>query len=120
MSTLNGALSIATRAMLAEQAAMHATTNNLANINTPGYSRQMPVLSAEDPIVSGNLTYGNGVTLEGYRSLRDRILGLRIDEELQNQAGMQSFVAAMNQVQVLFSDASGGIGGALSDFFNSV
>ncbi|ABF41931.1 Flagellar hook-associated protein [Candidatus Koribacter versatilis Ellin345] len=120
MASLSGTLSIATRAMLAEQGAMQATTNNIANVNTPGYSRQIPIFSAVDPVVSGSTTYGNGVELRGYQSLRNRVLNLRIAEEQQNQSALQSYVSSMDQVQVAFSDASGGIGGALSAFFNSI
>ncbi len=36
MGSLNGALSIATGALGAEQGALDATTNNVANVNTPG------------------------------------------------------------------------------------
>jgi flagellar hook-associated protein FlgK len=36
MSSLFGTLSIATGALAAEQGAMDATTNNVANANTPG------------------------------------------------------------------------------------
>lgn len=36
MSSLFGTLSIATGALEAEQGAMDATTNNVANANTPG------------------------------------------------------------------------------------
>lgn len=120
MATLSGALSIATRAMLAEEGAMQANTNNFANMNTPGYSREIPILQATDPVISGNVTYGNGVDLEGFQSLRDNILNLRIAEEQQNQGQYQSFLSAMDQVQTLFSDPSGGIGGAFTTFFNSL
>ncbi len=99
---------------------MQASTNNLANINTPGYSREVPLLAASDPVVVGSITYGDGVDLQGYQTLRDNILDLRINDEQQNQAQYQSYSAAMNQVQVLFSDPSGGIGGALTGFFNSL
>jgi flagellar hook-associated protein FlgK len=36
MGSLYGALSIATSALGAEQGALDATTNNVANVNTPG------------------------------------------------------------------------------------
>jgi len=60
MSNLSGALSIAVGALQAEQGALTATTNNVANANTPGYSRQRPVLIESDPIVLGSLTFGSG------------------------------------------------------------
>ena len=47
-------------------------------MNTPGYSRQRPVLQEADPIVQGQLAFGNGVTLTGIQSLRDSLLNVRL------------------------------------------
>jgi flagellar hook-associated protein 1 FlgK len=80
----------------------------------------VPIFEPNDPVVSGSITYGEGVNLNGFQSLRDSILNMRIDEEQQNQGQYQSYTAAMNQVQTLFSDANGGVGGAITSFFNSV
>ena len=54
MSSLNASLAIALSALDAEQGALAATTNNVANVNTPGYSREVPVLSTNDPVVIGS------------------------------------------------------------------
>jgi flagellar hook-associated protein 1 FlgK len=51
MSSLNASLAIALSGLDAEQGAMAATTNNVANANTPGYSREVPVLASSDPVV---------------------------------------------------------------------
>src|ERR1700693_5802360 len=85
MSSLFGALSIAAGALAAEQGAMDATTNNVANANTPGYSRLRPVLVESDPVVENSVTYGQGVTLQKLESVRDPILQLRIQGETQQQ-----------------------------------
>jgi flagellar basal body rod protein FlgC len=44
MSSLNASLATALSGLAAEQGAMQATTNNVANVNTTGYSREEPVL----------------------------------------------------------------------------
>ncbi len=49
MSSLNASLAIALSGLTAEQGALEATTNNVANVNTPGYSRQVPNLVSSDP-----------------------------------------------------------------------
>ncbi len=41
MPGLNTSLSIAVQALQAEQGALSVTTNNISNVNTPGYSRQV-------------------------------------------------------------------------------
>ena len=47
----------------ADQGALEASANNVANANTPGYSREVPILEASDPVVVPPLTFGSGVTL---------------------------------------------------------
>ena len=41
MTNLLGVLSVGTSALLAQQRAINVTGNNIANVNTPGYSRQV-------------------------------------------------------------------------------
>lgn len=120
MSSLFGILSIATGALGAEQGALDATSNNVANANTPGYARLQPDLVQSDPIVVGSLTYGTGVSLEKLQSLRDPILQLRIDEETQQQGQLNAFVTAMQQAQVQFTTSSSDIGTEIANFFSSL
>lgn len=58
MSSLQATMFLATGALAADQGALEATTNNAANVNTPAYSRQVPILEETAPVVLGNLTYG--------------------------------------------------------------
>jgi flagellar hook-associated protein 1 FlgK len=51
---------------------MQTTTNNVANANTPGYSREEAVLVATNPVVLQPLTFGTGVTLQSVESIRDK------------------------------------------------
>jgi flagellar hook-associated protein 1 FlgK len=120
MSSLSAALSIATGALEAEQGAMDATTNNVANSNTPGYSRVEPVLVSGDPVVLGSLTFGSGVVLQQLQSIRDPILQMRIQEETQQQSQLNTYVGATQQVQTLFNSTGSDIGSEISNFFSSV
>src|SRR5271154_2679379 len=120
MSSLFGTMAIATGALGAEQGALNATTNNVANVNTPGYSRQVPVLVESDPVIVGSVTYGSGVSLEKLQSLRDPILQLRIQEETQQQGQLNATVTALQQAQVQFTSSTGDIGTGISNFFSSL
>ena len=85
MGSLYGALSIATGALGAEQGALDATTNNVANANTPGYSRLQPVLVESSPIEVGSVTYGTGVLARETPEPARSHLQLRMQEETQQQ-----------------------------------
>jgi len=120
MSGLYGTLWIALGGLEAQQAGLQTSTNNVANINTPGYSREVPVLEEANPILQGNLVFGDGVQVEGIDSLRSDLLDLQIADETQQQGSSQSYVNAMNQVQTLFPDDTSGIGADISAFFQSL
>jgi flagellar hook-associated protein 1 FlgK len=120
MSDLFESFSIAVRTLLAQEGAMNTTASNISNVNTPGYSRQIPILNESPPLNLGHISIGNGVEFEGVQSVRDNILELRIDQETQQQTRLQSYLNAMNQVQSLFNDTEdSGLSDALNQFFNS-
>jgi flagellar hook-associated protein 1 FlgK len=120
MSSLFGSLSIAVRSLLAQEGALDVTANNISNVNTPGYSRQLPILTEAPPLDTGQISIGNGVEFEGVQNVRDNILDLRIDQETQQQNQLESYVNSMNQVQSLFNETEGaGLSDALNQFFNS-
>jgi len=120
MSSLNASLATALSGLTAAEGAIAATTNNVANANTPGYSREEPVLVSSDPVVLTPLTYGTGVTLQSIQSVRDPILLSQIQQETQSSGQFNSLVSALQQLQTNFTGTSSGIGAAISNFFDSV
>ena len=120
MSSLFGTMSIALSGLLSEQGALGITTNNVANANTPGYSRQRPVLIEGNPVLEGSLTFGSGVVLANVQSLRDPILELRLNDETQQHSQLDTMVSAMQQIEVMFSGSNGDLGTQITNFFNSL
>ena len=120
MSSLNASLATALSGLTSEQGAIATTTNNVANANTPGYSRQVPVLVSSDPTVVDPLTFGSGVTLQSIESIRDPILESQIQQETQTNGQLNSLVSALQQTQVNFTSSTGDIGTAITNFFDSV
>lgn len=120
MSSLFSALSVALSGLMAQQGALEVTSNNVANANTPGFSRQRPILLSGDPIMEGPVTVGTGVVLSGIESLRDPILELRLNQETQQQGYFDTTVAAMQQVEVMFNGSSNDIGQRISQFFSTL
>ena len=120
MSSLNASLATALSGLSAEQAALATATNNVANVNTPGYTREVPVLVASDPIAEDSLTFGTGVTLQSIESIRDPILETQIAQETQTQGQLNALVSALSQTQTGFTSTTGDIGSAISSFFDSM
>jgi flagellar hook-associated protein 1 len=108
------------QALMAQQGGINVTTNNIANANTPGYSRQVPVFEESVPSIDGNLVYGNGVELTKFQSVRDELLDLRIQEETSQKSSADSQANAAQQIQQLFTTTGQDIGSQISAFFTSM
>jgi flagellar hook-associated protein 1 len=120
MGSLSSSMWIAAQALDVDQGALDATSNNIANQNTPGYSREVPVLTEGAPTEEGNVTYGGGVVLQQIQSVTDQLLQIQISDQNQQQSSAQTQYNTMQQVQELFSDPTSGIGGDFTSFFNSL
>src|ERR1041384_4070180 len=99
MPGLNTSLNISVQALMAEQGALNITTNNIANVNTPGYTREVPVLSEAATMQEGGVRFGGGVTLNQFQSVRDQLLQLRMYEETQQQNNSQTQFNSLTQIE---------------------
>ena len=120
MSGLYGTLSIALSALATSQQALETTSNNVANANTPGYSREVPVLEPGAPLLFGSLSLPTGVVLDKIESLRDPILEIQLNQETQQNSYQNAQLAQLQQIQTGFSSATSGIGADITNFFNSL
>ncbi len=116
MVGLNASLSLAAEALDAEDGAIAITNNNIANVNTVGYSRQTVNLSAE--ALAGGAD--GGVSFGGYTSVRDQLLNISTNNKISDQGSLDTQSTALSAVDSAFSGTTTGIGAALSTFFSSL
>jgi flagellar hook-associated protein 1 FlgK len=112
MASLNQAWNIATGALAADQAAISVVAGNIANANTPGYTTEIVKWGSADTVTVGGQSVAGGVTIQGIVSQRDRVLNQRIDQQTQDQASSAARLAALNDLQSVFSGAIAAAGGA--------
>src|SRR3954464_15805784 len=121
-------LNTALRGVQAQQAALNVVSHNIANIETPGYSRQEAVFSAAPSLRLGQgakadgtrAQLGQGVEVTSYRRLRDDFLDLQF--RAQNMAAGQTEVTAqrLGVMQAdLASNTDGDLGQMLDKFWSS-
>jgi flagellar hook-associated protein 1 FlgK len=116
MGGLNATLSIGMQALDAAQGALTATSNNIANVNTPGYTKEVAQLSENGMAVSGDNVTGGGVTLDGIQSTRDQLLGLQIQQQTSLQSSVNTASASLQQIQTYFTTTGTDIASALTAF----
>jgi flagellar hook-associated protein 1 len=120
MSGLFGSLSIALSGLSVSQDEMATTSNNVANANTPGYTREVSDTAAGDPVEVGALSLGTGVVLEKIESLRDPLLQIQINQATQQNSALNAALTQLQQIQTQFASSNSGIGADISNFFNSL
>jgi flagellar hook-associated protein 1 FlgK len=121
MGGLNTSLLIGIQALEATQGALNATSNNIANANTPGYTREVAQFSENAESVTGSTVGGGGVTLDALQSVRDELLNLQIQQQTSQQSSADAQSTTLQQIQGYFSSTGGGdIASALSGFSNSL
>ena len=119
MYGLNTSLSIASEALNAQSGAIAVTNNNIANVDTVGYTRQEVNLSAEALSQAGNDSIDNGVSFGGYTSVRDQVLSIAVNNKTSDQSSLDTQSTALATLQTSFSGTTTGIGAALSNLFSN-
>jgi len=106
-------LTIAREALLAHQRALGVVGHNIANVNTPEFSRQRPELAA---IALGDRV-GAGVRVADVRQAIDPFLEARRLANTSALAAATTGRDVLDRVQGLFPVQGPGIGDALQEFF---
>jgi flagellar hook-associated protein 1 FlgK len=120
MGGLNTSLLIGLQALETNQGALDATSNNIANINTPGYTREVAVLSENQQNESGNDVSGGGVSLDAIQSVRDELLNLQIQQQTSLQASADAQSSSLKQIQTSFTTTGDDIASELTAFSTSL
>jgi flagellar hook-associated protein 1 FlgK len=118
--SLNTSLSIAVQSLDAASGALQVTNNNIANANTPGYTRQVAVLKEAGSTDEGNYNLGNGVEFEGYQSVRDELLETQIQQETTAQGGANAQLSSLQEIEPTFTTSTQDIGTEMSALFSSI
>jgi flagellar hook-associated protein 1 len=79
MSGLLDSLSMAARALSAQSFGLDVAGQNIANVNTPGYSHRMALFAAVPGV--DRWSAGNGVEIQGLRATRD----MRLEQHLASR-----------------------------------
>ncbi len=114
------ALESGKRALLSHQLALRTIGQNIANVNTPGYSRQRVRLSASQPLKTGLGLIGSGVQVQDVRQVRDLFLGEQLRKESKSLGRWQFREKIVSQMETMFNEPSEtSLRTHLDEFFNS-
>ena len=120
MTDIYGVLSIGSKALLVQQKGIYVTGNNIANINTPGYTRQRLNMSNDFPVDSSIGPVGTGVRAVDVERIYQRFLGVQINNETQSLGKWEANKDMLERVEMILDESNGyGLSQVMSEFFNA-
>ena len=125
-ATFSG-IEIARRALQAQQLSLDTVGQNIANANTPGYSRQVAVHTASRPYPVPQFTHnpingmlGTGVEIARLSRMRDEFIEMRLRQEQHNLNYWEMISDGLEQVELIYNEPSeNGIHHALELFWDA-
>ncbi len=118
MAGLFGSLSMAARALDAQRYGLDVAGQNIANVNTPGYSRRSALFAAIPPYEK--LSAGGGVEITGLRAMRDDRLERRLQQERPAEQREQAIAQTLAIVETALGKPGQSLDASLNAFFDSL
>jgi flagellar hook-associated protein 1 FlgK len=120
MSSFYG-IELGIRALRAFQLGMEVTGHNVANVNTPGYTRRRVVFApTPEYAVNPRLRIGSGVMAQSIQRLRDMMLEQRVNHHSANLAQLNTLRDQLQRIEALFNEpGEHGISARLDALFNA-
>ncbi len=115
----SGIYGIGVSALKVAQAGMSVTTHNIANANTPGYSRQEILQAAMLPQDTGSGFFGQGADVVAVKRIYSEFLGAQLAEAQTRSSNLNTQFDLATQVSNLLGDPNGGLSTSLQDFFSA-
>jgi flagellar hook-associated protein 1 FlgK len=122
VSDFNG-IRIALSSLYAQRRALEVVGQNVANVNTEGYTRQrVEMESVNGPVAaavfSRSTTAGQGVSSSAVTRLRDQFMDLRGYQEHAVDSGLRRTQSVLARVELAFDEPSDtGLGALMADFW---
>jgi flagellar hook-associated protein 1 FlgK len=112
-------LSTGLSGLLAFQRALDTTSHNIANVNTPGYSRQRVELGTREAHPYGNGWIGTGVDAQTTRRLYDELLAMQTRTTSSSLEHLDIFAASAERLNNMFGHSTTGLTATLQNFANA-
>ncbi|KPK90019.1 MAG: hypothetical protein AMJ94_10580 [Deltaproteobacteria bacterium SM23_61] len=120
MYGLSAILNIARGAMNANQLAMQVISHNMANVNTPGYTRQKVVLETQVPWNLNRLKVGTGVQVDSVIQCFDRYSTRAIIQNTSSLKDYESKALVLSTVESLWNETEeNSLSQILDEFWNA-
>src|SRR5882672_5706889 len=92
--------------LTAAQLQLTTTGHNIANVNTPGFSRQTVIQTTQIPQLTGAGFVGQGTLVESIQRAFNQFLDQQVVSGQSQSSALDTFNAQISQINNLLSDRS--------------
>jgi len=118
--SLMGLFDIGRSGIFANQIALRVASNNIANVNTPGYSRQDVIMQIANPVELQGHHLGRGVGDVEIRRHFDSFTFSQIIGQSSNFGKSTALQEGLSNVEQVFNEAQNyGLSNAMEEYFNA-
>lgn len=115
-----GIIGVSVSALNATQAALQTTGHNIANANTPGYTRQQVSFAARQPQFTGAGYLGQGVDVNTISRVYSQFLTGQVLSEQSQAAYLSTQNNQIQQINNVIADPTAGVSPSIQEFFSSI
>ncbi|MDD5529917.1 MAG: flagellar hook-associated protein FlgK [bacterium] len=120
MISLSQILDIGKKSLSSHQYALSVTGQNIANVNTPGYSRQRPIFESDMPMDITPGPVGTGVKIEDIERIRDQLVDAQVKDQLSQVGEWDKSSMLLTEIESILNEPTDtGLSKIISDFFNA-
>ena len=112
-------LAIGSGAVNAYRQALSTTSNNIANVNTPGYSRRELRIGESFPVEEGVFSFGSGAQAEAVARAYDEFVERSLRDATSDLQANEPVIDYTNRIVDIMGTGAVSISSALDAFFNS-
>jgi len=116
----SGLIGTGLTALHAAQLALQTTEHNIANVNTPGFSRQRTLQTSNSAVLSGSGFIGQGTQVATVERMYDKFLSEQVSRAQTRASELTSYHAQVAQIDSMLADATTGLSPVLQEFFQAV
>lgn len=108
--------SIGLSGLSAAQNALSTTSNNISNVYTDGYSRQLTLLGQN----SSGEGAGSGVSVDGIQRQYNSYISSQLNQVNTRESALETYQSQVNQIDDLLADSDSGLTTLMQNFFSSL
>jgi flagellar hook-associated protein 1 FlgK len=117
---VNDILEIGRQGLTSNRQALQTTSSNIANANTPGYTRRRAVVETNNLSIPQGTNMGSGVEVKRVLRVHDQFVNKQIIDESQSFGGVKAKAENLQRVEIVAQRDADNVNNLVNKFFGDL